>query len=244
MSSAIYLAQPVVGVFPQILSEIRKVWCPARHSLRASSNYQFSLNPRAKTKHSFHLLPVAHPAFHHIALHGQFSKASERCKSTAKTTPGLALYRRCALLFLRFRGRFSAAFGGHRTYSRHHPLSAAHWRNRKKPPYLIPNSNSIKEEVYFRRLRYQAIKCWRGGTGSRGEYKCLLAAPIKGRSAVRENHTLFHSDLDYSSAMLLVLLTVMRVQSFEAPSAPDPDAAFDFSSQVVSEVHPTASPKQ
>ncbi|KAI3664708.1 hypothetical protein L1987_89525 [Smallanthus sonchifolius] len=37
---------------------------------------------------------------------------------------------------------------------------------------------------------------------------------------------------------------VMRVQSFEAPSAPDPDAAFDFSSQVVSEVHPTASPKQ
>lgn len=61
---------------------------------------------------------------------------------------------------------------------------------------------------------------------------------------MRENHTLFHSDLDYSSAMLLVLLTVMRVQSFEAPSAPDPDAAFDFSSQVVSEVHPTASPKQ
>ncbi|KAI3773303.1 hypothetical protein L1987_47828 [Smallanthus sonchifolius] len=33
---------------------------------------------------------------------------------------------------------------------------------------------------------------------------------------------------------------VMRVQSFEAPSAPESDAAFDFSSQVVSEVHPTA----
>ncbi|KAI3742898.1 hypothetical protein L1987_60596 [Smallanthus sonchifolius] len=42
-----------------------------------------------------------------------------------------------------------------------------------------------------------------------------------------------------SLPLLLWLNGVTRVQSFEAPSAPDPDAAFDFSSQVVSEVHPT-----
>ncbi|KAI3809782.1 hypothetical protein L1987_19382 [Smallanthus sonchifolius] len=38
-------------------------------------------------------------------------------------------------------------------------------------------------------------------------------------------------------------VSIMR-QSFKASSAPDPDSAFDFSSQVVSEVHPTASPKK
>lgn len=58
-------------------------------------------------------------------------------------------------------GRLSAALGGHRTYSRHHRLSSSHWR--KKPPYLIPNSNSGKEQGGVERSN--ACSCHRMGHG-------------------------------------------------------------------------------